>query len=50
LAIFRNIISPKQLTNRLGWGNYGDARVDGRCDGPEYVSARLRVLLDIEVA
>jgi hypothetical protein len=29
LAIFHNVISPQQLTHRLGWGYDGDARVDG---------------------
>jgi hypothetical protein len=50
LAIFHNIISPKQLTHCLGRGDYSDTRVDGCCDRPEYVSARLRLLFDIEVA
>lgn len=49
LAIFHNIIPPQQLAYRLGWGNYCDARVDGRCDRPKYVSTRLRLLVDIEV-
>lgn len=50
LAIFCNIILPQQLTHRLSWGNYRNARVDGCCDGAKYVSARLCLLLDIEVA